>query len=90
MAHTYEQIESAIKMQKGGKYRLLLQRVINGYKCRAFARITTIDGIEYWNIEYAVTGLADTSYFLVSKMFDVISEKIRTLNKEHNIVLWKY
>lgn len=41
--HTYEQIEEAIrKASKGGKYRLLLQRIIDGHKCRAYARIVTL------------------------------------------------
>lgn len=89
MTHTYEQIESAIKTQKGGIYRLLLQRVIDGHKCKAFTRITTIDGIEYWSIEYVITGSADTNH-LVTKMFDIINEKVKALNKKCNIVLWRY
>lgn len=89
MTHTYEQIESAIKAQNGGKYRLLLQRIIDGHKCRAYARIATIDNIEYWNIEYVVTGLID-AHPLVLKMFDIIDEKVRKLKNTRNIVFWRY
>lgn len=88
--HTYEQIEEAIrKAPKGGKYRLLLQRIILGHKCRAYARIVTIDGTEYWNIEYEVIGICDVHSF-VMKMFDIIQEKIDKMKENAHIVLWRY
>lgn len=88
--HTYEQIEEAIrKAPKGGKYRLLLQRTINGHKCRAYARVVTLDGTQYWNIEYEVIGLCDVHYY-VMKMFDIIQEKLDKLCHKAQIVLWRY
>ena len=88
--HTYEQIEEAIrKAPKGGKYRLLLQRIIDGHKCRAYARVVTLDGTQYWNLEYEVVGLADV-YALAQKMFSIIEEKIEKMEDKDNIVLWRY
>lgn len=88
--HTYEQIEEAIrKAPKGGKYRLLLQRIIAGHKCRAYARIVALDGTQYWNIEYQVIGLCDVHYCNM-KMFDIISEKIDKMKEKAHIVLWRY
>lgn len=88
--HTYEQIEEAIrKAPKGGKYRLLLQRTINGHKCRAYARVVALDDTQYWNIEYEVIGLSDVHYY-VMKMFDIIQEKLDKLCHKAHIVLWRY
>lgn len=88
--HTYEQIEEAIRnAPKGGKYRLLLQRIIDGHKCRAYARVVTLDGTQYWNIDYQVIGLCDV-HSRVMKMFDIISEKIDNMNEKAHIVLWRY
>lgn len=87
--HTYEQIEEAIKQQKGGKFRLLLQRTIDGVKCRAYTRIAVLDGIQYWNIEYVTYGLCDAFAF-ASKMFDIIKEKIEGMKDKEQIVLWRY
>ncbi|MCM1138989.1 MAG: hypothetical protein NC453_10515 [Muribaculum sp.] len=87
--HTYEQIEEAIKQQKGGKYRLLLQRVIDGIKCRAYTRTAVIDGIQYWNIEYVTYGLCD-AYAYAQKMFDIIEKKIDKMKDKEQIVLWRY
>lgn len=88
--HTYEQIEEAIrKAPNGGKYRLLVQRTINGHKCRAYARIVTLDNTQYWNIEYEVVGLADV-FALAQKMFAIIEEKIEKMKEKENIVLWRY
>ena len=88
--HTYEQIEEAIRnAPKGGKYRLLLQRIIDGHKCRAYARVVTLDGTQYWNLEYEVVGLADV-YALAQKMFSIIEEKIEKMEDKDNIVLWRY
>ena len=87
---TSEQIEEAIrKAPKGGKYRLLLQRIIDGHKCRAYARVVTLDGTQYWNIDYQVIGLCDV-HSRVMKMFDIISEKIDNMNEKAHIVLWRY
>lgn len=88
--HTYEQIEEAIrKAPKGCKYRLLLQRIIDGHKCRAYARVVTLDGTQYWNIDYQVIGLCDV-HSRVMKMFDIISEKIDKMKEKAHIVLWRY
>lgn len=88
--HTYEQIEEAIrKAPKGGKYRLHLQRIIDGHKCRAYARVVTLDGTQYWNIDYQVIGLCDV-HSRVMKMFDIISEKIDKMKEKAHIVLWRY
>lgn len=87
--HTYEQIEEAIKQQKGGKYRLLLQRVIDGIKCRAYTRIAVLDGIQYWNIEYVTYGLCDAHARYI-KMFDIIEKKIDNMKDKEQIVLWRY
>ncbi len=87
--HTYEQIEEAIKQQKGGKFRLLLQRTIDGVKCRAYTRIAVLDGIQYWNIEYVTYGLCDAFAF-AGKMFDIIKEKIEGMKDKEQIVLWRY
>ncbi len=90
MKHTYEQIEEAIrKAPKGGKYRLLLQRVIDGVKCRAYARIAVIDGVQYWNIEYVTFGICDAFAF-ACKMFDIIKNKIECMKDKEQIVLWRY
>lgn len=89
MKHTYEQIEEAIRKQKGGKYRLLLQRVIDGVRCRAYTKIVVIDGVQYWNIEYVTYGLCD-AFAYASKMFDIIKEKIAEMKDKENIVLWRY
>ena len=88
--HTYEQIEEAIRnAPKGGKYSLLLQRIIDGHKCRAYARVVTLDGTQYWNIDYQVIGLCDV-HSRVMKMFNIISEKIDNMNEKAHIVLWRY
>lgn len=87
--HTYEQIEEAIRNQKGGKYRPLLQRTINGVRCRAYTRIAILDGVQYWNIEYVTNGLCD-AYAFASKMFDIIKEKVDKMKDKDNIVLWRY
>ncbi len=90
MKHTYEQIEEAFRLRDGGKYRLLLQRQINGLKCRAYARIVLLDDVEYWNVDYEVKDHQPIES-LVKKMFDIISEKI-DMNPEkfRNVVLWRY
>lgn len=88
--HTYEQIEEAIrKAHHGGKYRLLLQRTIDGHRCRAYARIVVLGNTQYWNLEYEVVGLADV-YALAQKMFSIIEEKIEKMEDKDNIVLWRY
>lgn len=88
--HTYEQIVEAInKAPKGGKYRLLLQRTIDGHKCRAYARIVTIDDTQYWNIEFQVIGLCDVHSRMI-KMFGIILEKIDKMSDKEHIVLWRY
>lgn len=88
--HTYEQIEEAIrKARHGGKYRLLLQRTIDGHRCRAYARIVVLSNTQYWNLEYEVVGLADV-YALAQKMFSIIEEKIEKMEDKDNIVLWRY
>lgn len=89
MKHTYEQIEEAIRTQGGGKYRLLLQRVIDGIKCRAYTRIAYLDGVQYWNIEYVTFGLCD-AFSYASKMFNIIQSKIDKMEDKDNIVLWRY
>lgn len=89
MKHTYEQIEEAIRKQKGGKYRLLLQRVIDRIKCRAYARIAYLDGVQYWNIEYETIGYCDVHAY-VKKMFDIIEEKVDKMEDKDNIILWRY
>lgn len=90
MQHTYEQIEEAIrKAPNGGKYRLLLQRTIDGVKCKAYTRIAVIDGVQYWNIEYVTFGLCDAFAF-AGKMFNIICEKIEKMKEKENIVLWRY
>ena len=87
--HSYEQIEEAIRKQKGGKYRLLLQRVIDGVKCRAYTRIAVLDGVQYWNIEYVTFGLCD-AYAFASKMFDIIKMKVEGMKEKDQIVFWRY
>ena len=87
--HSYEQIEEAIRKQKGGKYRLLLQRVIDGVKCRAYTRIAVLDGVQYWNIEYVTFGLCD-AYAFASKMFDIIKMKAEGMKEKDQIVFWRY
>lgn len=89
MKHTYEQIEEAIRQQKGGKYRLLLQRMIDGVKCRAYTRIATLDGVQYWNIEYVTYGVCD-SFAFAEKMLKIIEQKIDKLDNKEQIVLWRY
>lgn len=89
MKHTYEQVEEAIQKQSGGKYRLLLQRAIDGIKCRAYTRIAYLDGVQYWNIEYVTFGLCD-AFAYASKMFDIIQSKIEKMEDKDSIVLWRY
>lgn len=90
MQHSYEEIEQSIrKAPHGGKFRLLLQRTIDGIKCRSYARIVTIEGVQYWNIEYVTFGLCDKFAF-ANKMFNIIKKKIETMPDKEHIILWRY
>ncbi len=65
----YDKICKAEKAQKGGKYRLISQRVINGHKCRCYARVFMVGVVAYWNVYYVING----------KEPEQFNEQIRTM-----------
>lgn len=89
---TYEEIINAHKEQRGGKYRLIAQRLINGHKCRCYAYVVMVGSVAYWNVDYIADGKRDSvPLSLISHMYEIASAKVDDLcAKGHKTVLWTY
>lgn len=68
--NSFEQIEQRFIDLKGGIYKPICNRMINGYKCRCFARYVNYNGISYWSLKYYINGKEVTEYnYLVEQMY---------------------
>lgn len=92
MKASYEDVQRAEKVQQGGKYRLLLQRIINGHKCRCFARVVIVGVTAYWSITYVIDGREAESFTdEVRIMAELVEAKSYDLCKNgKETILWRY
>lgn len=91
--HSIDNINVAFNAQKGGRYRLICNRTLNGQKCICFARIVDIDDVQYWDIHYKINGSeAEQFNGLVNAMYDIAIAKCVELRKKSLAVIypWRY
>lgn len=88
----YDKICKAEKAQKGGKYRLISQRIINGHKCRCYARVFMVGVVAYWNVYYVIDGKEPEQFNeQIRTMYEVAQAKVDDLCANGNeTILWRY
>lgn len=89
---SFEEIIRAEKDQKGGKYRLVAQRKIDGHSCRCYARVFMVGMVAYWNVYYVIDGrIAETYNPQIKAMYEVAQAKADDLcTKGKETILWAY
>ncbi len=90
--YSYDEVKAAEKAQKGGRYRLICNRKIDGKKCRCFAREFKLGDNLYWNVSYVVDGkIAETFNGFVNAMYEIAHNLSITLSSgNQNVVMWSY
>lgn len=90
--HTIEDISAATIAQKGGRYRTICNRNIDGKKCRCYIKEVLLGETYYWNVFYVVDGKEPPAYnYLVERMLSLVrNAKDSFLNSRKKIVLWTY
>lgn len=88
----YDRICKAEKAQKGGKYRLIAQRQINGHQCRCFARVFMVGIVAYWNVFYIIDGKEAESYNeQIRVMYELAQAKADALSLGgKKTIMWRY
>lgn len=90
--YSYDEVRAAEIAKKGGRYRLICNREIDGKKCRCFAREFRLGDNRYWNVGYVIDGkVAETFNGLVKAMYKIahtVSEKLSSSGTP--VVMWSY
>ncbi|MDE6007719.1 MAG: hypothetical protein K2G90_00750 [Muribaculaceae bacterium] len=90
--YSYDEVKAAEFAQKGGRYRLICNRKIDGKKCRCFVREFKLGDNLYWNVSYVIDGkIAEAYNGLVKAMYEIAHNLSLMLSSgEQQVVMWSY